>query len=360
MDVRPIPRSHPLRSLLPALLIGATGTACTQYVEVIRDRGPQAHYQTAFPLQDASGPLTEGFRSVKRVQASAVYLTYLFGEEAAPSEVGLDLTRDLALAVDTVSTLRERAATAVVISGTEDRRLLVTVDHVIHFPDTVVTYFEEEEGAPPPPPAGAPPRRVASVSIRTVQTNWVLDPPFLESFEVLARDASADLALLSVRLPSGDGVDPAPPLRLAAGDPTRLSWGSFVYVLGYPRGYPMVTRGIVSVPEELTAGSFLVDGLWNPGMSGGPILAVRGDGGGLEWVGIARAASGALEARVVPEPRALERNDLRLPYEGPLFLEEFRRVEYGITHAVPMTEIRAFLEAHRAELSRRGYTLPRL
>ena len=32
------------------------------------------------------------------------------------------------------------------------------------------------------------------------------------------------------------------------GDASRLTWGSFVYVLGYPQGYPMVTRGIVSLP----------------------------------------------------------------------------------------------------------------
>ena len=189
MDARTASAPRLFRLLLPALLAGVSGAACTQYVEVIRDRGPQAHYQTGFPLQDASETLARGFSSVKRVQASAVYQTYVFAREEARTEATLDLARDLAGAVDTVSTLRERAATAVVVSSSGGRRLLLTVDHVTHFPDTLVGYFDDDDDrAPSAGPGDIQPRLIESVSVRIIQTNWVLDPPSLEPFEILARD----------------------------------------------------------------------------------------------------------------------------------------------------------------------------
>ena len=93
-------------------------------------------------------------------------------------------------------------------------------------------------------------------------------------------------------------------------------------------------------------------------MSGAPILAVRGEGGGLEWVGIARAASARTEYRLVVEEGAERTQDPLRPYEGPIYLQPVQEIRYGITFSVPMDVIRRFLDEHQSLMRDRGYPLP--
>jgi hypothetical protein len=88
-----------------------------------------------------------------------------------------------------------------------------------------------------------------------------------------------------------------------------------------------------------------VDGLFNRGISGGLILAVRGDTGRLEWVGMASGASAQAEHMLMPEQREIEEAGMLLPYEGRLYIERASRIDYGITFSVPMTAIQRFLAA---------------
>jgi hypothetical protein len=346
------------RTALPALVLigllaGLTVTGCTRYVEA--DRGPQAYYQTGFPIHDTSGELERALESVKRIRVNTLYQTYLFDEATAPSETVRITNEVLATATDTVISDRSRAATAVLVAKEEGRLVLLTADHAVHFPDTIVERYGPEGAGV----VVGETRTLRSVSVLTQRTNWVVGLPELDPFRVLARDEVNDLAFIGVEygeLPEEGGPRV---LSQAPGRPDRLSWGSFVYVLGYPSGYPMVTRGIVSDPQGEQAGAFVIDGLWNEGMSGGLILAVRGDGSGMEWVGMARAAAARTEDVLVPEEGAHDGREPWMPYEGPIFLEEVRRIQYGITLSVPMHAIRRFADRHRSQLREDGYELPR-
>jgi hypothetical protein len=341
-----------------AVLLGSL--SCTRPAESLYNLGPQAYYRTGFPLRDTSETLEHAFRSMKRIQSLAYYTTYVFPPETAPLETDLISPDVLSTAVDTLTWSQERAATAVIVSRSGRNVALVTVAHALTFPDTILDFYDTEAEEAGLLLARSPPRQVESVSLLTQQTNWVLGLPDLDPFEILATEETSDVALIGVEYRDGEDPGAVDPLRITTGDPRRLVWGSFVYVLGYPRGYPMVTRGVVSAPDHPTLESFVVDGLWNRGMSGGLILAVRGDGGGLEWVGMARAAAGSIETRLVPEEDALEDHDIRRPYVGPIYVEEFQRIDYGITLSVPMTWIRRFLDVHRGELRERGYEVPSL
>ncbi len=334
--------------------------SCTRQVETLYDLGPQAYYRTGFPLRDTSETLERALRSVKRIQSRGYYTTYVFPPETAPLETEPITAALLATAVDTLSSSQERAATGVIVSRSGRNVTLVTVAHVLTFPDTILEYYDADAAEAGLPPALTPPRQIESVSLLTQQTNWVLDLPEVDSFEILATERTSDVALIGVEYRAGEDPEDVDPLQISAGDPQRLAWGSFVYVLGYPRGYPMVTRGVVSAPDHPVLESFVVDGLWNRGMSGGLILAVRGDGEGLEWVGMAQAAAGSVEARLVPDEDELENHDIRRPYVGPIFVEEYQRIDYGITLSVPMTRIRRLLDEHRSELRERGFELPEL
>ena len=165
-----------------------------------------------------------------------------------------------------------------------------------------------------------------------------------------------DLALIGVTFTFEVRSSDRPPSRLAPGDPGRLSLGSLVYAIGHPAGFQMVTHGIVS--DRGPNASFLIDGLWNEGMSGAPILAVRGEGGGLEWVGMSQSASVRTEYRLTAEEGAERTQDSRRPYEGPIYVQPVQEIRYGITFSVPMDVIRRFLDEHRSLMGDRGYSLP--
>lgn len=352
---RPSLSLHPAAvALAAALLATLAGTSCVRNVAL--DRGPQAYYQTAFPGHDLSGHLEDAFRAVKRIRVTGVYDHYRFSPETAPQEGDPLGPRVLARAVDTFTNSTSREASAVQIAKAARRVTLLTNHHATHFPDTVVEYAETVGRSQPTPPGR---RRIDRISIKKDQFNLVMDRAGIQPFEILARDVQSDLALIGASYPAGIESQTLAILSVPIGNADRLSWGSFVYVLGHPGGYPMVTRGIVSDPRREATASFLIDGLWNEGISGGPILAVRGEDGNLEWVGIARAAAGRIEHRLTPDPEALQSLEQRQLYDGRIYLEEIQRILYGISLSVPMTTIREFINRNRADLRRRGWEVPR-
>jgi hypothetical protein len=357
------------RSLLLAffLLVGSF-SACGRHLPY-GDAGRQAYYRTGYPDGDVSEVLERAFTAVVPIRIEAIYETYSFAPESAPTaaEVGSPIVLQAAAAVERSN--QERGATGVAISRAASGNVaLLTANHALEFPDTIIVHYDD--GNDSFAPSGS--RRVQAVAIKRGQANWIVTETQMLNFETLARDPVRDLALIGVSDPEPDEPEfplPVEPfqrpaavslLRVAGGDSQRLSWGSFVYVLGYPQGHPMVTRGVVSAPGFTMPGAFLVDGLWNRGMSGGLILAVRGDGSGLEWVGVARGAAASTEIRLVPEEGALPDPGVRRVYEGSLYLEETRRIDYGITFSVPINDIRQFLSEQRGGVEARGYQVPRI
>ncbi len=359
----------PRRFTLVFLVASLTPAGCTQYVEVAGDPGRQAYYRTGFPIRDVSEALERAAASAVRILVQRSYETYLFAEDNAPTTLQLESPGSdvRVLAVDTVSSRETTVSTGVVIASSPRRLTILTTDHSTHFPDTTVNYFGAEGRG-----AGLEPdqRAIERISIKTRQENVVSGPRYVDPFEILARNQAEDLALIGVTF--ADEIEPCvgvrllepcvesdlPPSMLPAGDPQRLSLGSLVYIIGHPAGTEMVTHGMVSERDRGRNASFLTDGLWNEGMSGSPILAIRGDVGGLEWVGIARAAAARTEYRVVAEEWAERSQDPRRPYEGPIYLQPAQEIRYGITFSVPMTVIRRFLDEQRTLMRDQGYPLP--
>ena len=356
-------------TLTLSFLVGSlTPAGCTQYVEVDADPGPQAYYRTGFPLRDVSGALESATASVVQILVQRSYETYLFAEDNAPTTPQLESPGSdvRVLAVDTVSSRETTTSTGVVIASSLRRLTILTTDHSTHFPDTIVNYFGAEGRGAGLEPAQ---RAIERISIKTQQANTVSGPRFVDPFEILARNQGEDLALVGVTFTQEFGpcvgrrllglcVERDRPPGLAAGDPQRLSLGSLVYIIGHPAGAQVVTHGIVSEPHRGPNASFLIDGLWNEGMSGAPILAIRGDVGGLEWVGISRAAAARTEYRLVAEEWAERSQDPRRPYEGPIYLQPVQEIRYGITFSVPMTVIRRFLDEEQTLVRNRGYPFP--
>jgi hypothetical protein len=111
--------------------------------------------------------------------------------------------------------------------------------------------------------------------------------------------------------------------------------------MGYPAGYQMVTRGIVSNPKVNRKGEFLIDALFNQGISGGIVLAVRDGVPNFELVGIAKSVSASYKNVLKPVHEShQEMYNPNIPYEDELYVKVEKEINYGITFTISIAEIR--------------------
>jgi S1-C subfamily serine protease len=324
--------------------------SCTRAVIYIDQEPGTGEYLTGFPIGNTAPHLEKIQRSVKRITSTSHYETYLFepGSRVVPGQLTSASSLE-SLASTIVQSHTTSSGTAIVIHNQDNLVGMVTTRHIIASPDTLFEYFE----------TGRP--YLSSVTIKKNQVNWLFDAPYIGTFDILAEDELADLAVIGAR------VDPSVldvPLREQFpvfphpfGRPERLRVGTFTYNFGYPRGYPMVTTAIVSHPRRDRHHSFVTDGLFNPGFSGGAVVAVNGGLPEFEWVGMARSTSASREWFLVPDEDAAMEHQPHLPFDGEIFSEQKALIHYGITHVISSTQIRKVLEDNAIYLLSRGYNV---
>ena len=305
------------------------------------------YYTSAYPNRNISSQLEAIQRSVKRISSTVIYQTFYFDDQLVTEEQlkGNDI-KDLAS--HSIARNESTAGTAFAIARNNRSVALLTCAHVIDFPDTLISYIESED---------LPEEEfIRSVTIRRSQTNLLHDLPNIGAFNILAQNHADDLALIEVNLSEFEDVH-VPPLPVSIGDSMRLRLGSNVLIMGYPKGQPMVTRGIVSNPNRNQDGDFLMDALFNQGISGGIILASRDNYASFEWIGVANTTSAVKEMQLIPDPTKEATYNPFDIYTDSVFIRSETRISYGITQAIPTSRIVHFLEEHKHKLSRLGLSL---
>lgn len=306
-------------------------------------------YDSEFPYQACSEQLEEIGASVQRINTMTSYRTTSFsGEE----NMTLDrITPALLRSREKSSFLTnsEIAGTATVMSFEGKRIALLTCAHIVDFPDTVITYHLGENRKPT--------TSIKSIALKTNQAIFLTT--FLQggSLRVLAMDRLQDIAVIGAPLEEEPPI-PFPVFNYPVGRAKDLEWGTFVYLFGYPAGYKIVTKGIVSSPNRDRAGSFLVDAVLAGGASGGIALAIRDGVPNFELVGMISTLTGHSWHALVPSPLVEHLNySPSDPYEGPVFIDSKRDIQYGIAHAIPVESIIQFIDRHRSSLVQNGYNL---
>jgi S1-C subfamily serine protease len=171
-------------------------------------------------------------------------------------------------------------------------------------------------------------------------------------FAILLIDNENDIAILNKELTSSS-ITQIPVLKYPFGKARELEWGSFVYLIGYPMGYKVITKGIVSQPDRDKKGSFLIDALFNRGLSGGILLAVRDGVPNFEVVGITASAAAETDTVLVPEKN--KNYDETIPYEGKIYVDNKKNINYGLTKAISADAILTLIKANQEDLSKKGY-----
>ena len=304
-------------------------------------------YDTEFPYRNCSKELKRIGDTVKMVNSIAYYKSYIFDKNSQILRRNLSPEVLKTNATGHIFFNNSTSGTATIIFHEGHRLALLSCAHVVSFPDTIVSYFTLSDGRPSV--------FIQSVAVKERQSNYVTDLWKIPEVDVLATDAANDIALLGGYLPSPD-LPLIPVFDYPFGSAKKLEWGSFVYLLGFPRGYKLITRGIVSDPNRSKTGEFIIDALFNRGCSGGLVLAVKDGVPNFEFVGIARSAAAEYEYVIRPTSSFDQTKfDLNFPYTGDLFVDYKANINYGVTHIVPVEQIQEFFKDNKRQLLDKGY-----
>ncbi|MFA7419007.1 MAG: hypothetical protein WCZ90_04905, partial [Melioribacteraceae bacterium] len=145
-------------------------------------------YDSEFPYRNSSAQLEEISNSVRLINSIAFYTSYVFpeGSRLLRRELtGIDARKK---AVQEVFFTRTASGTATVIDVTNGAVVLLTVAHVVSFPDTIYSYFINSDGSSS--------IFLQSISVKTKQTNYIPNLPDDGELEIIAKDRALDVALL--------------------------------------------------------------------------------------------------------------------------------------------------------------------
>ena len=348
----------PFFALTGAMAILVVISACssqknaTSRATEISDK-QQEYYLSTYPDTPVSPILEEVMNSVKRIISTSFYTHYLFEEGSQITRVDIEQDKFKSHAVESRHTNHSTSGTATVIHSDSNKLALISCAHVLDSPDTLYHHYYTEGMERTP--------FLRSVSIRERRQDLLLSGSAIEEFNIIARDQRKDLVIITVNNTSAseEQIDfsDSPELNIKLGRLDRISLGTLSYILGYPSGRGMVTRSLVSLPRsDTTSHRLWLDALFNPGLSGGLILAFRGDGQSAHWIGLARQTQADSELYLAPGSDINQSNqyDPTLPYRGELYIERSKRLKYGVSEGISSNAIRAFLRNNQTILKQNG------
>jgi hypothetical protein len=332
-------------SLCVLLSLSCSTTSYREVYPLLTD----GKYDSEFPYRGCSTQLEKVAESVRMISCIAYYKSYVFPPEA---NVRIGNVHDPLLkkkATKEVFSNRTSSGSATIIYYENRRIALLTCAHVVDFADTMFTYYRSEDRKET--------EVIQSIAVKDRQSNYVASIQGARELEILALDVKNDLAVIGQKMYEQSAHDVAV-FSYPFGRAKELEWGAFVYLFGYPAGYQIITKGIVSSPNRDKNGSFLTDAVFNRGFSGGIVLAIRDGVPNFELVGMATLVPARQQYWVTPckegEPADFEQD---VPYKGDVYVESRTDIIYGIAPAISSELIIDFLEAHQEELLQRGYDL---
>jgi len=225
--------------------------------------------------------------------------------------------------------------------------VLLTCYHLFDFKDTLKTYYLDEEKQPT--------KFLHSLSVKLGQNILAFHMSGWSSLgKIIAVDERNDLALIETD--RDEILLSESPFAGPFGNAEKIKLGEEIYLLGFPKGYFMVTRGLASPSPYKNR--FMVDAPFNAGFSGG-IAIVFTEEGDYKLIGIANAVAYNSETVLVPpdEPNIYELYQ-NLPYEGEIYVKDLKLIDYGLTFVIKSNIILDFLHRERERLKGLGYDLP--
>ncbi len=315
--------------------------SCTQKIldtayPTLRD----GRFDSEFPYRDCSVQLRDVGETIRMLYSTAYYKTFTFGEHQKITVS--DLADILALKKGKESFSHNSVVgTATTIFFDGQRVALLTCSHIVDFPDSITYLYPGNQ-------------YVKSYTLKEKQINFIRDFPESGELEVIARDPQVDIAIIGKKFSSTNIMMPV--FKYPIGRSKDLEWGTFIYIMGFPMGHKMITKGIVSSPNKDKKGSFLTDAPFNRGFSGGAVLAIRDGVPNFELVGLAKSVS-AISSYVLTPSKEYDQSlyDPGTPYSGDIFVDQKTDIRYGITSVISTETIKDFFDRNEQVFKDKGY-----
>ena len=306
-------------------------------------------YDSEFPYRNSSEQLEEISNNIRLINSIAFYTSYVFPEESKLLRRQLTNIDFKKKAIQEVFFNKTASGTGTVISSKFGAVVLLTVAHVVSFPDTIYSYFLNSDGSLS--------SYVQSISIKTKQTNYIPDFPGNGEVEIIISDRNIDVALLGQQY-SGNQAFNISQFSFPWGNSSELEWGSFIYVFGFPMNNKMISKGIVSNPMK-EKNTFLIDAVFNRGSSGGIVLAIRDGVPNFELVGLVKSVPAEYQLNVHPFSNLsdIDFNPM-IPYKGDLYVEKEQILRTGITRVIGIETVKDFIIKNKEKILAKGYSIP--
>lgn len=342
----PMRRTNSFLPKLVLIILSAALFSCTSTYETIYPTLNDGKYDSEFPYKNSSTQLEEISTTIKLINSIAFYTSYVFAENSSLKAADMKKISFENRAVEQVFFNRTASGTATIIYESQGMIALLTVAHVVSFPDTIISYFVDKDGSFTD--------NVQSISIKTHQSNYVPDLPGDGKLDILLIDKTLDIALLGRKFSPTETIG-IPVFRYPWGKSTDLEWGSFVYVFGFPMNNKMISKGIVSNPQK-DRHSFLIDAVFNRGYSGGIVLAIRDGVPNFELVGLVKSVPADYQYSLHPLTKKgdFDFNPM-LPYKGEVYVEREQIIRTGITRVIGIEAVTDFLRDNKDYLTGKGY-----
>ncbi len=318
----------------------------TTYEKVYPTLG-DGKYDSEFPYKSTSDELNKISETIQRVNTTAFYKIYVFNEKDNYTLNSLKNKQLSEFAMREALADNSASGTAVTVYSENGNVALLTCAHTITFPDTIIAYKYDD--------LGFATNFIESVSIKEKQVIYVAGFPDGSQVDVLASDKQLDIALIGRKYGAQKGIF-FPSFNYPLGKAKEVEWGTFVYLVGYPINFKIITKAIVSSPRKDDAGSFLVDAVVNPGFSGGLVLAIRDGVPNFELIGMVQWVPEEEESLIYPENlKTKSTYNPVVPYKGNIYVRKHSSIRYGIAKVIPVESIMAFLLQNKSYLNQQGF-----
>lgn len=278
--------------------------------------------------------------SVKKLDILTFYQTWKFPKDSTYSKTFISTNSPKEYAISSNVINESGAGTALVVYYDKLLAGFLTCAHVVNYPDTVYTYYDKNKNM------------VKSLAVIIRQQIFISNTPEGSEVEVIAFNIDKDLAFLKKEI--NNNVKELQPIDFKVGSTSKLEWGSEVYILGFPLGKLMLTKGVVSIDKSIKK-RFLSDATYNRGISGSPVFAVLDGSENIEWIGMASSASAQTLRYLSPQDNDTENILNKNDYYGDVFIDEKLLINYGVTYSIPIEEIITFIARNKSKFRNSGF-----
>ena len=336
------------KKILLLTFIVLSAISCSSVYEKVYPTLVDGKYDSEFPYNNSSEQLEEISRTIKLLNSIAFYTGYIFDSNSHYTIANIKNIDFEKTAVEKVFFNRSASGTATIIYSDNEKVALLSVAHIVNFPDTIISHFVN--------PDGTFSKFVQSISIKSSQSNYIPDLPRRGQLDIVAMDKNQDIAVLGAKINPSEALT-LPKFEYPWGKSSELEWGSFVYVFGFPMNYKMISKGIVSKLSK-DKNTFLIDAVFNRGYSGGIVLAVRDGVPNFELVGLVRSVPADFEYTIRPltKEHDIDYNPM-IPYKGEVYVDKQQSLKLGITKVLGIETVVDFLEKNKNLLLHRGFNL---